>query len=164
MYFDSVYDEKDVESITGKKIIEFPDDLFEILQRDFNLNKDDDFIKFLRVIDECDIPLPNVARDIETGETHSFDKVSSGVKMLWLIAKFSNKYIFPTCWLGENCYQSMFDLGSIYDFDVYEDSNMFAQEYCIEECTGKFKDYKTGDVVTIDNDNGWDYVLDHHYN
>ena len=72
----------------------------ETLRRDFNLNDDVEFAKYLKEIDQCDIPMPNVVRDVWTGNTHSFDKVSTGVRMLWLMVRFSDSfYIRHSGWV-----------------------------------------------------------------
>jgi len=72
----------------------------ETLRRDFNLNDDVEFAKYLKEIDQCDIPMPNVVRDLLTGNTHSFDKVSTGVRMLWLMVRFSDSfYIRHSGWV-----------------------------------------------------------------
>lgn len=112
--------------------------MFEILRRDFDLNTDGDFIKYLREIDQCDIPMPNVVRDLITGQTHSFDKVSTGVGVLWLMSRFPKRFLYPTQWLGQNCYQAMFDLGNLYDIYVFEDSDIFDEDEMLE-CTGVFR-------------------------
>lgn len=62
--------------------------------RGIDLNKDKDFERYLKEIDKCDIPLPNVARDLLTGKTHSFDKISTGARMLWLMQDFADEYLF----------------------------------------------------------------------
>lgn len=162
MYFESVISIEDLEQKLGLRYIEFPDAVFDTLKRKHNLNTDPYFIKFLKEIDNCDIPMPNVARDLYTMDTHSFDKVSTGVRVLWLMARYPDKYLYPTQWLGENCYQSMFDLGKEFDISVYEDSDMFSQAL-IDECTGQFRDMHTGQIVTIDNDYGFDYVAMKNY-
>jgi len=163
MFFDGAYTIEEAERLTGLKYIEFPDIIFERTVRNYDLNNDQAFERYLREIDNCDIPMPNVARDLITGNTHSFDKISTGVRMLWLMTRLPDRYLYPTQWLGENCYQSMFDIGRDTDVWVYEDSQMFANEEA-DACTGQFLDVKAGNVVTIGDDRGFDYWVDMDYN
>jgi len=162
MFFHRVQEIEEVEKAAGVKYINFPDDVFELLRREFDLNNDEYFLKYLREIDLCDVPLPNVARDLLTGQTHSFDKVSTGVRVLWLMARFPDRFLYPTQWLGENCYQAMFDLGEMRDIFIYEDSDIFDEEE-MEECTGSFEDMHTGKVVKVDCDNGYEYITEMNY-
>lgn len=162
MIFDKCMTEEEAAQKVNRKYIEYPDGEFEVLARDHDLNTDEIFIRALKEIDRCDIPMRNVARDLLTGDTHSFDKVSTGVRVIWLMARYPDKFLFPTQWLGENCYQMMFDIGKEFDFYVYEDSDMFSQDG-VEDCTGYFTDLVTGEEVCVDNDNGFEYMADHLY-
>lgn len=162
MFFKRAQEVEEAEAVTGVKYIEFPDDVFEMLRRGYDLNSDDLFLKYLKEIDMCDVPMPNVARDLLTGQTHSFDKVSTGVRVLWLMARFPTQFLYPTQWLGQNCYQAMFDLGDVCDIYVYEDSDIFDEEV-MEECTGSFMDMNNGKIVKVDDDNGYDYIATMNY-
>ncbi len=79
------------------------------------------------------------------------------------MTRLLERYIYPTQWLGENCYQAMFDIGRETDIWVYEDSQMFANEEA-DECTGQFLDVRTGSVVTVGDGRGFDYWVDMDYN
>jgi hypothetical protein len=160
--FSNKIDEKEAENLCNRKYIEFPDTEFMRLSRKHDLNNDQYFIKFLHDIDGCDIPMKNVARDLITGNTHSFDKVSTGVRVLWLMAVYPDKFLYPTQWLGENCYQAMFDLGKERDIYIYEDSDMFSQKLA-DKIEGELYDCHTDKVVSVSNDKGFDYVIDMGY-
>lgn len=144
------------EKLTGLKYLNFPDDWFSTLSAKYDLNKDGAFVKYLREVDECDIPMPNVVRDLVTGTTHSFDKVSTGVKTLWLINHFPGKFLYPSCFLGQNCYQQLFDVGKDKDIFIYDDSDMLVNEEA-DMCTGKFKDYLRGNIIELGNERGYIY-------
>lgn len=136
----------------GRPYLDFPDSWFSMLSRDHNLNQDPWFEKFVREVDECDIPMPNVIRMLDTGETHSFDRVSTGVKALWLMYYYPDRWLYPSQWLGENCYQSMLDIGAEKDLIVLNDSKMLISEidgYCMDKCRGQFRDFKRGTIYTI---------------
>jgi hypothetical protein len=163
MIFENACELEAAEKLTGVKFIEFPDYVFNILTMGYDLNQDDYFKKLLLEIDGCDVPLPNVVRDIKTNRTSSFDKVSTGVRVLWLIKNHPSEYLYPTQWLGENCYQELFNLGKEVDVYIYEDSRMFLQDGA-ELCTGEFVDVLTGSTVTVDNDNGYEYYMKMDYN
>lgn len=150
--------EKEAEERTGRKYVEFPDQQFLFLSECVDLNKDETFIKYLREVDKCDIPMPNVARDLITGKTHSFDKVSTGVRMLWLMRYHADKFLFPSQFLGQNCYQGAFDIGRINDVYIYDDSNMLEEEES-DECDGVFTDYLTGDIIETGDDRAFDYFV-----
>lgn len=71
------------------------------------------------------------------------------------MARFPDRFLYPTQWLGENCYQAMFDLGETRDIFIYEDSDIFDEEE-MQECTGSFEDMHTGKIVKVDCDNGYE--------
>lgn len=147
-------------TVTGKKLLEYPDALFRYLTRGYDLNKDEIFVKALLDIDKCDIPMDNVARDLLTGRTHSFDKVSTGVMTVWLLSKCSEEYLLETKWLGENCYRSVFELAKDRDIYLYDNSQMFLTDE-VEECNSDWKDYHTGNVVNVTD--SFDYCVDMGY-
>lgn len=135
----------------GKPYLTFPDTWFNVKSRGFNLSADPWFNRILEEVDVCDIPFPDVARDLVTGKTHSFDKVSTGVRTLWLMYHFPNDWLYPSQWLGENCYQAMFDASKDKDIVVFNDSNMLMRRcegYCMDSCSGTFKDFKRGICYT----------------
>ena len=56
----------------------------------------------------------------------------------------------------------MFDIGTVKDIWVYEDSDIFVQDG-IEDCKGEFMDVKTKEIITVDNDNGFSYTCRMNY-
>ncbi len=76
--------------------------------------------------------------------------------MLWLMTRLPDRYIYPTQWMGEYCYRSMFDIGRETDIWVYEDSQMIANEEA-DKYTGQFLDVNTGCIVTVGDGRGFDY-------
>lgn len=126
--FQSDKTEAEAAALVQRPWLKFPDIAFKRLTREYDINKDDDFKRFLFEVDRCDLPMPNVVRDIPTGSTHSIDRVSTGVKMLWLMARHAEDYLFPSQYLGENCYLSMFELSKTRDIYLYEDSDMFVSK------------------------------------
>lgn len=154
--------EEEAEKLVSKEIEPFPDALFQ-LTADFNeLNNSDYFKKLLKEIDNCDIPMNNVVRDIFTGETHSFDKISTGVIALWLIYKDKEcKYLHCTQWLGENCYQLLFDLGEEQDIYMYDDSEFLFE--ALPDLHGRFEDLLTGEIVQVEGNSGWMHCIQRGY-
>ncbi len=147
--------EEESEKLVNRKWLEFPDKWFDTLTRSVNLNNDDWFKLVLLDIDKSDIPIDNVARDIYTGRTHPFSNVSSGVKMLWLMYYHADKFLFPSQYLGENCYQYALYAGENSDVFVYDDSDMLRSEergVSLDSCIGVFKDYVKGNVVSVNGD------------
>lgn len=157
-----VYTEEEAANITGLKLIKYKKSLFEMLSREHDLNTDEFFKKCCLEIDNSDIPVRNVLRDIPTGETHSFDRASGGVMALWLMYHYSDTYMMPTCYFGENCYQIVLDISKEKDIYVYDDSDMLCSSY-LSECVGILTDFKTKKVVTCENDEAFDLALDEGY-
>lgn len=165
MRYDDYPDMREAARIVGKPLLLWPDSYFCDDLRKLDVSYDPWFIKFLRDVDRCDIPLPNVARDLLTGMTHSFDKISTGVRTLWLMRYHASEWLFPSEYLGENCYQSMLDLSTEVDVIVYNSSNMLCSEiegYSMDNCTGTFCDYKTRKQYTIvpGGDVCWNYSME----
>jgi hypothetical protein len=161
--FQKVMSEEEAEKATGLKYLELPDEWFIELSSGKDLNNDEYFKKVLLEIDECDVPMPNVARLVLNGDTHSFDKVSTGVRMLWLMKYYPNKFLYPSQWLGQNCYKALFELGEENEIMLYEDSGMMDQTE-IDECVGlKFRDYHNGNIVELGQDVGFLYTCDMGY-
>lgn len=162
LLFQAKVSEEEAEQMTGRKWLAQPDRWFLRLSDEVDLNTDETFIKYLYEIDKCDIPMRNVARDLLTGDTHSFDKISTGVRMLWFMRYHPEKFLFPSQFLGENCYQGAIDLSIDRDIYIYEDSNMFDTDE-IEKCKGTFTDYHTGEVVNVNNYEAFDYFWERGY-
>ncbi len=145
--------EKEAERLSGRKWLQFPDDQFHYLSNEDTLSDDLWFIKALKDIDRCDIPMKCVARDLITGRTHSFDRISTGVKMVWLMRYHADKFLFPSQYLGENCYQCVLDASTCRnDIFLYDDSDMLYREsqgYCLDACTGLFNDYVKNKIVEL---------------
>lgn len=158
--FQDDYTEEEAALAVNKKMIVNTDTAFETRRRDHDLNYDRYFRDLLKAIDRCDVPMRNVARDLLTGETHSFDRISGGIKSLWLMHHYNKDYIFPSCYFGENCYKFVFNDGKDRDIYIYEDSGMFATDE-IEECVGVFTNYKTKEVIDVKN--GFDYTIANGY-
>lgn len=162
LLFGNINKEKAVEKL-GRPFLAWPDAVIEIEYGYDILNDSEFFKKALLEVDKCDVPLRNVARDIETGNTHSFDRVSTGVKTLWLMSHVEEgKYAFMSSWIGENCYQLMLDLSKTRDIYLYDDSEFLT--YADESITGEFEDLYTGSIVKVDNNEGFDYMIDKEYN
>lgn len=121
------------------------------------MNNDEFYIRSVGEIDKCDIPMRNVLRDLITGETHSFDKVSGGVKSLWLMYYYNEEYIFPTRYFGQNCYNLVVDISKDRDIYLYDDANMMDEDES-GECIGVFTDFHTGEIVSFENDRAFEYV------
>ena len=151
--------EDEAAKLCGREWLKFPDIWFKKLTYNYNLNNDEFFRKCLAKIDLCDMPMDNVIRDIPTGRTHSIDKVSTGVKMLWLMKHYSDKFIFPSQYLGENCYETVYMLGNEIDIYIYDDSDMLVHD------EADLKGYTLWDVVlkqeiVLGDGKAFDYVLD----
>lgn len=165
MRYDDYPDIEEAIKIVGKPRLTWADGVFNEYALTHDLNKDPWFAYVLKEIDRCDIPMPNVARDIQTGRTHSFDKVSTGVRVAWLMRYYPDKWLFPSAYLGENCYQAMLNAGSYEDIIVYNNSNMLCSEiqgYCMDNCSGTFCDYKTHKqyIIIPGGTVCWDYSME----
>lgn len=136
----------------GKPYCQYPDANFN-LRADFDtLHEDSRFCKWLREIDNATIACPGQALDLFNNRLHSFEKVSTGVKTLWLLYNLPDLYTYPTQWLGENCYQQLLDIGAEKDIVVFDDSNMLKRRYRnfrLDNCHGQFQDFLRGKVYTL---------------
>jgi hypothetical protein len=161
--FSKIMSMEEAEEATGLKYLDFPDEWFNRIARNHDLNKDEYFKQVLSEIDDSDIPMPNVVRFRKNMSTHPFDKVSTGVRMLWLMNYYPNRFLYPSQWLGPNCYRSLFELGKSKDIIIYDDSEMLVNEEA-DDCTGlRFKDFHTGDIVELGEDKGYDYFMQREY-
>ena len=160
--FETAYSEEEAVLISNRVMIENTKSEFLTRSRYHDLNTDPFFIKCCAEIDKCDIPMPNVLRDVLTGNTHSFDKISGGVMSLWLMFHYSDKYLFPSCYFGENCYQLLFDICKEKDIYIYENSQMMCRPE-IRECIGTFTDSKTGKIVQCKGYNAFLFVSEMGY-
>ena len=138
--------EAEASKMTGKKFMENSGAWFNWYSRNYNLNEDDFFIRALREIDNCDVPMPNVARDILTGDTYSFDKISGGVKSLWLIYHKSEEFVYPASFFGENCYKLLLEISKDRDIIIYDDVEMLREEV-LEGQEIVFTDYVKNTLV-----------------
>lgn len=148
---------EDAAKLLDKKIIRNPDIEFEFKSRKHDLNKDEFFKRCLLEVDECDIPMDNVARDLLTGRTHSFDRISTGVKTLWLLKNYGDDCLLESCKLGPNCYKLAVEISKDKDIYLYDNSDMMVNEEA-DECVGEFKDYITGDVIEFGEDRAFHYI------
>ena len=147
----NAYTEEEAAKLTGLKLVDYKKAIFLRRTEDVDLNDDDFFKKCVREVDIADIPCRNVVRDLLTGDTHSFDRVSGGVMALWLMYYYNDRYLMPTCYFGENCYQTLLDASKEKDIYVFDDSDMLSR-YEFSECEGVFTDYKTKQLVNCDYD------------
>ena len=154
--------EEEAEKIFNRKYLDWPDARFDYAVTDFNLYEDELFKEILLHVDNADMPMKNVVRDLYNEDTHSIHEVSTGVKVLWFAANTDGWFI-PSEWLGENCYKHLFQIAEKHDIYLLENSNMFHTEYT-EELVGSFMDVETGSVVELaGNDEGYDYVVEMGY-
>lgn len=149
------YTEVDASDITGLELVKYKKELFKLLSRNHDLNNDSFFRRCCGEIDKADIPYPNVLRDIYTGTTHSFDIVSGGVMALWLLYYYNTKYLMPTRYFGENCYQILLDISKEKDIYVYDDADMLSSPY-LNQCSGVLTDYKSKRIVCSNN---WEALM-----
>lgn len=134
----------------NKSICECPDLVFDIISRDYDLNRDEFFAMALLKVGNADIPMDNVARDLITGRTYSFDKISTGIRSLWLMNYFGTKYIYQSCYFGENCYKVLAELAQYTDVYLYDNSSMLVSEE-FDDSVGNFTDYTTGEEIPWSN-------------
>ena len=158
----NAYTEEEASVATGLPLIKYKKDLFLYKTESVDLNKDDFFRMCVKEIDLCDIPMRNVVRDLATGETHSFDKVSGGVMALWLMYNYYDAYMMPTCYFGENCYQIVLDISKDRDIYVYDDADML-NSIEFEKCKGTITDFKTKKVATCENEQVLNLTLEEGY-
>lgn len=161
LIFMNVTEEKASE-LTGKKVIDNPAAWFNWYSRDYNLNQDDFFIKALREIDNCDIPMPNVVRDIMTGDTHSFDRVSNGIKSLWLMYHKPQEFLYLASFFGENCYRLLFEMSKDRDIIVYDDVEMLREDI-LDNQEIIFMDYLKNTLVKTSFPDCSDYYMNEVY-
>ena len=143
----------DAEKASRRKMIYNCDDAFFLATQKHDLNKDDFYIKIVDFIDQCDLLAPGVLYRRASKTTHSIERVSGGVKTVWLMAHYSERYIFPSSFLGENCYQPALWAAENHDVWVHDDSSMlFAKDddYCMQNCHGKFYDFYKKQIVDLD--------------
>lgn len=160
--FQSVYTEDEAAEITKRKLINNTKAEFLTQSRNHDLNNDEFFSKCCLEIDRSDIPFPNVLRDLPTGQTHSFDRISGGIMSLWLMYNYNDIYLFPSCYFGENCYQIVLDISKDKDIYIYEDSGMMDTKE-LSACTGVFTDMKTGKIVGCSNHEAFYYTAEMGY-
>lgn len=120
--------EEEAAELTNRKVIDNPDARFNYYTKGVDLNKDEFFVKALREIDRCDIPMDNVARDLLTGRTHSFDKVSTGLRSLWLMYHKPDAFVYLASFFGENCYRLLLEISKTRDIIVYDDVEMLSED------------------------------------
>lgn len=151
--------EDEASKLCGREWLKFPDIWFKKLSYNCDLNKDPFFRECLLEVDRCDIPMDNVIRDIITGKTHSVDKISTGVKMLWLMKNYSDKFLFPSQYLGENCYALAYKIGNDVELYIYDDSDMFVHDEAdIEGYV--LRDVVLNQDIVLGNGKAFDYILD----
>lgn len=136
----------------GKPYCEYPDSNFDI-RADFETIGDDPwFRRCLLEIDNATVACPGQALDLSNNRLHSFDKVSTGVKTLWLMYHLPDLYTYPSQWLGENCYQQLLDIGAEKDIIVFDDSDMLCRrykDYRFDNCHGQFQDFLRGTIYDL---------------
>lgn len=151
--FQTLMNQEDAERAVSRKYVSFPNEEFMVMVQDrrVNLNNDKEFLRILEKVDHCDVPFPNVLRDLYTGDTHAFTEISTGSRMMWLMKEASDRFLFPSCFFGQNCYQTVFDLSKDRDIYVYDDADMMWEE-AAEQCRGTFTNYVDGSVLEIVDD------------
>lgn len=150
-------------SVTGKKYLEVPRAAFAGLSNDKMLSTDPWFKRILKEVDRADL-VGCAALDPYTGNSHSFDRVSTGVKTLWLMYHYPDRFLYASQWLGENCYQAALDAGAEKDIVVFDDSKMLCRmegAYYLDNCRGQFQDFKRGTIYTLIPGGrvAWDFYL-----
>ena len=160
--FQNNYTREEAGELVKRRVLQSSKASFQTRSMCVDLNKDEFFVRCCREIDLCDIPMDNVLRDLLTGRTHSFDKVSGGVMSLWLMYYYNNEFIFPSSRFGENCYNIVFEISKTRDIYLYEDSAMFASSL-LNNIDGVFTDYVTKKVVNVSNRGGMYYVINEGY-
>lgn len=148
--FEKYYTEEEAAKLTNRNMLVGTESAFNVKRDGVDLNKDEFFKRCCKEVDLCDIPFRNVLLDTLNGETHSFDKVSGGVRALWLMRHFHEEFILPSCFMGPNCYALMVESSADRDIYIYDDSEMFL-ELVADELKGQFVDYHSKEVVTLDN-------------
>ena len=164
LYFlsQSVYTEEYAAWLTGRELVTHTDYLFDFKSRKHNLNNDVIFKQCVLEIDKCDIPMDNVIRELATGRTRSFDKISSGAKALWLMYYYCDSILMPTAYFGPNCYRLLVEFSKERDIYIYDDADMCVYEEA-DMCNGCFTDFKTGEVVEFGEDRAYDYITKMRY-
>lgn len=160
--FHTAYTEEEAAKVTGRKLVTHTDAEFSVATRELDLNEDELFLNCVKEIDTCDVPFPNVIRDLYTGNTHSFDRVSSGAKAMWLLGRLHEKFIMPSAFFGPNCYKILVELSKDRDIYIYEDAHMFGYPES-DELEGVFTDFKTKQVVELGGYTAFDYICDMGY-
>ncbi len=153
IYMDDYPEDEDAERVSGKTMMLDSDAAFFLLTQGYDLNRDDFFIKIVDYIDQCDLIADGVLYRRPSKTTHSVERVSGGVKTVWLMYHHYQEYIFPSSFLGENCYQPAFWAAEDRDIWVYDDSSMmFAEDdgYCMQNCHGKFYDFHKKKIIDLD--------------
>lgn len=136
------------EQMTGKKYLQFPDSVFFIITDRMDVSQDSDFIKYVAAIDNGEIPVPGVIRDRMSGKTFPVSSASTTVKMLWLMTKYPEKYLYPSVYIGPNAYQILFDIGKDRDICIYDEVSIFDED----EGTGiigQFRDLETDEIINL---------------
>lgn len=151
-------EEDEAAKLFGKPVLEYPDSTFKYIvsQTSEDVSSDEEFQHILKKIDNADVPMKNVIRDIPTGDTHDIYKTSTGVKTLWLAAHEAN-YMFLSEWFGPNCYQDLFDIASKEHVYMYDDSDMFVYE-AADSLNGVFTDFKTKKIIEVGKDETMSYL------
>lgn len=137
--------EEEISQLASKPVLEDVDMAFNMFSRDCNLNEDKLFVKALREIDGCDIPMPNVARDLLTGQTHSFDRVSTGLRSIWMMYHYPEKYIYLASRFGENCCDLLFQISQGRNIIVYDDVEFLSYDL-LDDKEIEFTDFLTKKV------------------
>ena len=157
-----VYTRDEAVALTGLKLVDYKKAIFLSRTEKIDLNNDEFFKKCVRLIDNCDIPMRNVVRDLITEDTHSFENVSGGVMALWLMYYCNDRYLMPTGYFGENCYQLLLDISKEKDIYVYDSSDMLnTREF--SDCDGVFTDYRTKRLVHCDFEELFEFTCEEGY-
>lgn len=144
--------------VFGKPILDDPDLVFwnKVMNSRLEtaITNDSEFQRILKEIDNADVPMPNVIRDIPTGITHDIFKTSTGVQTLWLTANAPD-YTFLSEWYGPNCYQELFNISKEKDILLFENSDMFYFAD-LENLKGVFTEFTTKKVFQLNGDDTLD--------
>lgn len=155
---------EEASKLVNKPIEPYPGDSFLFRSKKVDLNSDELFKRLVREIDNCDIPMKNVLRNLATGDTYPLTNACGGTKAIWMIGQDKKAELLHTNeWFGDNCYQALFDLSKGQDIYLYDCLTMWA-EYEAEFLRGEFYDILKKRLVKLDHDDaGYDYFMEAYY-
>lgn len=164
MRWDDYPGDEIAERAAGKPYLQFPDTKFDVRIDWRTLGDDPWFQRILREVDDAEVADKGIVRMLKSGRPHTFEQVSTGVKVLWLMYHYPDEFLYPSQWLGENCYQQAVDIGAEKDIIVFDDSDMLCREYrdyALDNCHGQFQDFMRGTIYTLvpGGEAAWEFAL-----